>query len=107
MAQPGQFSRRKFAGVAAGAAAPLLAAVTADVIQAEDKQPEQAKPPSPTDRLLELIQQQYPDKRLDAAGLAEIREDLDGWLARSIRLSAYPLTNADEPGFVVRSYRKE
>lgn len=107
MAHPEKLDRRGFAKVAAGAAAPLVAGLTTRAAQADDKAPDEAKPPSPTDRLLELIQQQYPDKRLDAAGLAEIREDLDGWLARSARLSAFPLTNGDEPGFVVRAYRKD
>lgn len=108
MTLPEKINRRKFGSVAAGAVAPLIAAVAGDVSQADDKPPDQAKPPSPADRLLELVQQRYPDQRLDAAALAEIREDVDALLARSARLSAFPLTNGDEPGYyVVRAYRKE
>jgi hypothetical protein len=107
MKPPGKINRRKFAGVAAGGAAPVVTALFAGALEAQEQQPDSPSPPSPTDRLLELVQQQYPDKRLDAAGLAEIREDVESLLARSARLSAFPLTNGDEPGFLVRAYRKE
>jgi hypothetical protein len=65
-----------------------------------------AKPPSAIDRQLALLQQRHPDARLDAAALAEIREDLETQAARSLVLSAFPLKNADEPGFVVQAFRK-
>ena len=70
-----QLNRREFAGrIAAGAAVPLIAAATAvDAAEAAQK-PDDAKPLSPVERLLELIRQQYPDRRLDDAGIAEIRD---------------------------------
>ena len=54
-----------------------------------------------------MIIQRHPDQRLDETAIAEIREELDSQVARSARLSAFPLTNADEPGFVFGAYRKE
>ncbi|MGE5192944.1 MAG: hypothetical protein ACM3U2_10610, partial [Deltaproteobacteria bacterium] len=101
-------NRREFAGrIAAGAAVPLIAGgATGEAAQPAQK-PDESKPPSPVERMLALIRQQYPDPRLDDSGIAEIREELEAQVARSARLSAYPLTNADEPGFVFRAYRQE
>jgi len=100
-------NRREFAGrVAAATAAPLVTAAAGDAIEASQK-PADAKASAPVERMLELIRQQYPDPRLDDAAFAEIREELESQIARSARLSAFPLTNADEPGFVFRAYRGE
>jgi hypothetical protein len=107
MPSPENVNRREFAKAAAAGAVPVIAALTAGAAEAQEQQTEPSKPPSPAERLLELVQQQYPDKRLDAAGLAEVREDVDALLARSARLSAFPLTNGDEPGFLVRAFRKD
>ena len=74
---------------------------------AQTQKPETTKPPSPVEGMLELIRQQYPDQRLDETALAEIREELESQVARSARLSAFPLSNADEPGFAFRAFRKE
>ena len=98
-----EFSRR----IAAGAAAPLLAAGTSDVSTAQAQKPDAANPPSRVEQMLELIRQQYPDQRLDAGAIVEIREELESQVSRSARLSAFPLSNADEPGFAFRAYRKE
>jgi hypothetical protein len=101
-------NRREFAGrIAAGAAIPLIASVPTESIAEATQKRDDSKPPSPVDALLDLIRQKYPDARLDDAGIAEIREELEAQLARSARLSAFPLTNADEPGFVFRAYRRE
>lgn len=98
-------NRREFGGqIAAGVAVPLIAA-GADTADAAQK-PEAAKPPAPVEQMLELIRQQYPDSRLDDAGIAEIREELESQVARSARLSAFRLSNADEPGFVFQAYRE-
>jgi hypothetical protein len=100
-------NRREFARrFAAGAAIPFIAGATGDAAEAAQK-PDDAKPPSPVERMLELIRQQYPDPRLDEVGIAEIREELEAQVARSTRLSTFPLTNADEPGFVFRAFRAE
>lgn len=101
-------SRREFAGrFAAGVAVPVIAASVANDAVAAKQKPADAKPPSTVERMLEMIRQQYPDPRLDDAGIAEIREELESQVARSARLSAFPLSNADEPGFVFRAYRGE
>ncbi len=100
-------NRREFAGqLAAGAAVPFIAPATG-AATAEAQKADDAKPPSPVERMLELIRQQYPDPRLDEAGIAEIREELEAQVARSTRLSTFPLTNGDEPGFVFRAFRAE
>jgi len=99
-------SRREFAGRIAGAAAvPLITAGTTEASAETAQKPDDTKSPSPVERMLELICEQYPDRRLDDPALAEIREELESQMARSARLSAFPLTNADEPGFVFKVYR--
>jgi len=101
-------NRREFTSrIAAGAAVPLIAAGTATEVPAQTQKPDVTKPASPVERMLEMIIQQHPDQRLDEAALAEIREELESQVTRSARLSAFPLTNADEPGFAFRAYRKE
>src|SRR5262245_5793824 len=101
-------SRREFAGrIAAAAAVPLITAGATTCPADASQKPDDAKPPSPVERMLELIREQYPDRRLDDAAIAEIREELEAQVARSARLSAFPLTNADEPGFVFKAYRGE
>jgi hypothetical protein len=100
-------SRREFAGrIAAAAAVPLITAGATDC-PAEMAQKPNDKSASSVDRMLQLIREQYPDRRLDEAGIAEIREELESQVVRSARLSAFPLTNADEPGFVFKAYRAE
>jgi hypothetical protein len=100
-------SRREFAGRIAAAAVPLITTGTTDVPVEAAQKSDDTKPTSPVERLLELIREQYPDRRLDDAAIAEIREELESQVARSARLSAFPLTNADEPAFVFRAYRGE
>lgn len=100
-------NRREFAGRIAAGAGPLIAVATGETAQAQEKKPDEPKPLSLLDRQLELVRQQYPDKRLDQPALAEIREDLEIQLARAALLSKFPLTNGDEPGYVVQAWRKE
>ena len=107
MSTPEHLSRREFAGRIAARATPLIAVAAVDSATAQEKKPDEPKPPPLIDRQLDLIQQQYPDKRLDVAALAEIREDLEIQVARTAVLSAFRLTNGDEPGFVVKAWRKE
>jgi hypothetical protein len=97
-------NRRDFAGSIVAGTAHLIVVATADATQ--EKKLEESKPPSLVDRQLDLVQQTYPDKRLDAAALAEIREDLEIQMVRSALLSKFPLTNGDEPGYVVKAWRK-
>src|SRR5438105_2461646 len=96
-----RLNRREFAGLIAASSAPLIAATTADSASGQEKKTDEGQAPSLVDRELELVRQKYPDKRLDAQALAEIREDLETQLVRSILLSKFPLVNGDEPGYVV------
>ena len=101
-------NRREFTGrFAAGIAIPLVAAAATDNAAEAVQKTSDAKPPSPVERMLDLIREQYPDPRLDEAAIAEIREELESQVARSKRLSAFPLSNADEPGILFRAYRGE
>lgn len=100
-------SRRAFTGKLALGATPLIATAVSHTAVAQEKKTDEAKPLSLIDRQLELIQQQYSDKRLDAAALAEIREDLETQAARTVLLSSTRLTNGDEPGYLVQAWRKD
>jgi hypothetical protein len=101
-------NRREFAARLASAVAPMVALGTPDAgacsEQAAGATETQA---SLVDRLVDVVRQQYPDARLDAAALQEIRSELEDQLERSKKLSEFPLANADEPGFVFRTYRKD
>ncbi len=50
--------------------------------------------------MLEVLRQQYPHENLDKQEILQgIYNDLRGDLARSRRLSKFPLENTDEPAF--------
>lgn len=65
-----------------------------------------SKEVSPEDLILELVKREHP-KNLNDEYLAQIRREIAQQQARSRVLSAFPLTNADEPAPVFRAYRKE
>jgi hypothetical protein len=96
-------NRREFAGRVAAGTAPLIAVTAGDFAAAQEKKPDEPKPLSVVDRQLEIVRQLHPDQRLDAAALAEIRDDLETYRLRAVLLSQFPLTNGDEPVFVVRA----
>jgi len=116
--EPLDCDRRKFAqqmawgAVLAGAAmtsrvgTSMAAAQEAAVPAANEPAP--AAPPqrplSELDLWLALAQQLTPG-RLEEAQIAEIRQQFQSQLARSRTLSAFPLTNSDEPCTVFRAYR--
>jgi hypothetical protein len=88
------------------ALAPMLAATLLDEQLAAQPGQQPARGPL-VDRWLELVARHYPQRPFDAAALAEIRSDLELQLANSRALSAYPLTNADGPGFLFRAFRAD
>ncbi|HUY99699.1 MAG TPA: hypothetical protein VMU89_05075 [Thermomicrobiaceae bacterium] len=45
--------------------------------------------------------------RLDEAGVAKVRGEVEELVKAAEALRAYRLTNADEPDFVFRAYRRE
>jgi hypothetical protein len=96
-------SRREFAGRVAAGAAPLIAVEAGNFAGAQEKKPDDPKPVSLVEWQLEMIRQLHPDQRLDAAALAEIRDDLETQRIRAALLSQFPLTNGDEPVFVVHA----
>jgi hypothetical protein len=65
-----------------------------------------AKEVEPEDLILELVKREYP-KNLNEQHLTHIRREIEQQQARSRVLSAFPLTNADEPAPVFRAYRKD
>jgi len=84
-----------------------IGAVLAPIAEAAGQEPAKKDTTSVADLQLEQIKQQYPDERLDDAALKSIRGDLQQQLNRSKILSAFPLTNADEPGFTFAAYRRD
>ena len=104
-------NRRDFARTIAVATA-ATAATSLEPASADDKpkQPSKPKappePPPPAALLLETIRQRYPDKQLDDQEVLQgIYSELRGDLARSRRLSSFPLKNSDEPGFIFSAFR--
>lgn len=59
----------------------------------------------PDELILELVKREYP-KNLNDDHLAHIRSEIQQQQARSRILSAFPLTNADEPAPIFRAWRK-
>ena len=114
---PDPVNRRDFARtIAAATAATAATALESTAADADpkkapkpDSQPKPpADPPPPATLLLETLRQRYPDKRLDSQDVLqalynELRDDL----ARSRRLSSFPLENADEPGFLFAAFRAD
>jgi hypothetical protein len=97
--------RRDFATLLAGAAAALTgSAAIADEPRAA--QTHELTAVASTDLLLELIKRLDPE-RLKSEHLDLVRADLAANLERSARLSAFPLTNADEPAPVFAAWRSE
>ena len=97
--------------VSATAATAATAATSLEPASADDKPKKPSKPkappepPPPAALLLETIRQRYPDKRLDDQEVLQgIYSELRGDLARSRRLSSFPLKNSDEPGFIFSAF---
>lgn len=103
-------NRRDFARTIAAATA-ATAATSLEPASADDKPKKPSKPkappepPPPAALLLETIRQRYPDKQLDDQEVLQgIYSELRGDLARSRRLSGFPLKNSDEPGFIFSAF---
>ncbi|MBO52268.1 MAG: hypothetical protein CMJ69_15995 [Planctomycetaceae bacterium] len=103
-------NRRDFARTIAAATA-ATAATSLEPASADDKPKKPSKPkappepPPPAALLLETIRQRYPDKQLDDREVLQgIYSELRSDLARSRRLSGFPLKNSDEPGFIFSAF---
>jgi hypothetical protein len=108
MAEP--LTRREFAGLLTAGTVLSGAALAADPEKKPEESEEKAKPAAavdPIDLILDLVQQQYPHERLNETALDEVRTDVRQNLGRSRVLSSFPLTNANEPGFVFSAWRAD
>lgn len=97
--------RRHFAAHLTGAAA----ALTGAVVMADEPGKATATALAEitaAELLLELVKRIDPE-RLKSEHLDLVRADLEANLQRSARLSAFPLTNADEPAPVFAAWRSE
>ncbi|MDB5387852.1 MAG: hypothetical protein JWM11_3498 [Planctomycetaceae bacterium] len=111
---PDRMTRRQFTGsVATGS---TLAAVIAGHADEPAKKNEtnpvsdKAKTEevrSTTELITQIAKQEFPHEKLDEAAVEEIRSDVRANLGRSKVLSAFPLANSDEPGFVFSAWRKD
>jgi len=64
------------------------------------------EPPPPAVLLLETVRQLYPHKQLDSKDVLQgIYSEFQSDLARSRRLSQFPLKNSDEPGFLFAAFQ--
>ncbi len=98
---PPNINRRDFAkGLAVGAVGPAL-------LTGRDA-PAQQQPNEPTadELLVRQIVQEQSDERITDEVVGEIQSDVRGNRSRGKRLSAFPLHNSDEPGFLFAAYRK-
>lgn len=102
------FARRIVGGAIAGPLA--AAAATNDARAAENAGPNtnvNAPEPQPEEDLYLALINRLDADRLQLEHLNEIRKEIAGHLARSQRLSAFPLTNSDEPAPVYAAFRAE
>lgn len=120
-----RWDRRQFGMNLASATAALAATVAAGErpVQGQDaakadkaekpateaNKPDNEKPApirfNPIAVQLEMVVGQYPSDKLTDDGLRMIAQKLASQLANSARLSAFPLSNGDGPGFVFSAYR--
>ena len=107
-------NRRSFGvQLLAGAGVPLAASIAVEgaLLEKAESQAEDKTSPveslSRTDLIMEWVKRQYPDPRLDAKALEEIRGDVDHQLGRSEILSRFPLANSDAPAIVFAPFRSE
>jgi len=114
-------NRRDFArGLMAGGSCVAVALTgTATVLGDESAKQDQpvpspSQPVEPSRReppeeayLLGLVLKRYPDERLDDRAISDILQDIRSDMNRSRTLSAFPLKNSDEPGFVFRAWRAD
>ena len=92
----------------------LAGAATVGSLNVAEGQEEQKQPPkelpkqprTPVDAVAEWVQLAYPQK-LEAQHMELIRDDIEVHLLRSVILSNFPLSNADEPGTLFAAYRSD
>ncbi len=103
---------RSLAATAAATAATTLDTNADDADTGKNTPPTKNKPkpdpepPPPAALLLETVRQLYPHKELDSNDVLQgVYSELKSDLARSRRLSQFPLKNSDEPGFLFAAFQ--
>ncbi|HQU45534.1 MAG TPA: hypothetical protein PK867_22165 [Pirellulales bacterium] len=102
---PSDIHRREFVRCLAGGAAGLTAGTAASAEDPLAAAPDLSSVP-PIELLLELVRRIDPEQ-LKREHLEQLRGDLEVNLQRSARLSAFALTNADEPAPIFAAWRSE
>lgn len=98
-------SRREFGKrVAVG---PLVGCAANAGVPSGDTEKTTAPAREPADLLLDVVTTRYPHAKLDKTARAGIRSEIAQTLRQSKTLSDFPLTNADEPGFLFAAYRED
>lgn len=82
------------------------AAVKETTSAPDPDEPPRREPPEEA-YLLGLVLKRYPDERLSERAIGDILQDIRSDTGRSRVLSAFPLRNSDEPGFVFRAWRAD
>lgn len=100
------FSRRDFAAVVAGGAAGLTLGTNTSADEPKAATAFDVSAAPAVDLLLDLIRRVDPE-RLKSEHLEQLRGDVELNLRRSKTLSAFALTNADEPAPVFAAWRSE
>lgn len=101
-----KIDRRHFAAHLAGGAAALAGSVAAAADEPKEKATTGLATVEPIELLLELVKRVDPE-RLKSEHIDQLRSDLAVNLQRSARLSAFALTNADEPAPIFAAWRSE
>ena len=98
---PPNINRRDFSkGLAVGAVGSAL--LTGRDAPAQ----QQPNEPNADELLVRQIVHEHRDERITDEIVGEIQSDVRGNRSRGRRLSAFPLKNSDEPGFLFAAYRK-
>lgn len=101
-----KIDRRHFTAHLAGGAAALTGTLAAAADEPKEKVAADLASVGSIELFLELVKRIDPD-RLNSEHLDQLRNDLAVNLQRSARLSAFALTNADEPAPVFAAWRSE
>jgi hypothetical protein len=95
--------RRRFAEALVFGAVPFAMAGSSAEGAGQEAQKTDIRSVPPVELFVELVLRSYPDARLDAAALQEIRGDFELQRVRGEQLSKFPLANGDGPAYVQRA----
>ncbi|MBI3468640.1 MAG: hypothetical protein HY000_37030 [Planctomycetes bacterium] len=101
---PTSMDRRQFGKTLSALIASTGLAAASQTTSAAQQADQPAQPPSEADLFLQVVKARW-GERLSKEQLKELRKQIEQDLGGSKRLSAFPLTNADEPAPVFAAYR--